>query len=58
MYDIVFIDIRLPEINGLGSCRKLRDTDPYLVVCFVSVTHEFYDDSGSEFSSIGLRPTF
>ena len=33
-YDLALLDIRLPEMNGFQLCRKLREIDNRLTICF------------------------
>ncbi|WP_228369214.1 response regulator [Candidatus Nitrososphaera gargensis] len=36
VYDLLLIDIRLPEINGLDLCNELLKVDPNVKVCFIT----------------------
>lgn len=36
IYDIVFMDIEMPEMNGMDTARKLREIDPVVVLIFVT----------------------
>lgn len=35
-YDIVFMDIDMPELNGMDAARKLRELDENVVIIFVT----------------------
>jgi DNA-binding NtrC family response regulator len=35
-YDIVFIDMRMPHMNGLDACRSILDLDPTAKVVIMS----------------------
>ena len=35
-YDIVFMDIEMPTLNGLDSARKLREVDSAVIIIFVT----------------------
>lgn len=35
-YDIVFMDIDMPELNGMDAARKLREQDENVVIIFVT----------------------
>jgi len=35
-YDIIFLDIRLPGINGMDLARTIRTADPHVVLVFVT----------------------
>ncbi|AFU59689.1 putative signal transduction response regulator, receiver domain protein [Candidatus Nitrososphaera gargensis Ga9.2] len=36
VYDLLLIDIRLPEINGLDLCNKLLRIDSNVKICFIT----------------------
>ena len=38
VYDLAVLDIRMPEMNGFQLCRKLRDLDNRLKICFLTAT--------------------
>lgn len=38
VYDLAILDIRMPEIDGFELCRKLRDMDSNLKICFLTAT--------------------
>lgn len=38
LYDLALIDIRMPGMNGLQLCRKLRELDKKLKICFLTAT--------------------
>jgi DNA-binding response OmpR family regulator len=42
VYDLAVLDIRMPEINGFQLCRKLRDIDNRLKICFLTATELLY----------------
>jgi len=41
LYDIVFLDIRMPGINGLDTAKELRGIDPNVVLIFVTDFAQF-----------------
>ena len=41
-YDLAVLDIRLPKMNGFQLCRKLRDVDKSLKICFLTATELLY----------------
>jgi DNA-binding response OmpR family regulator len=41
-YDLAVLDIRLPKMNGFELCRKLRDVDKSLKICFLTATELLY----------------
>ncbi|HEU4824592.1 MAG TPA: response regulator, partial [Nitrososphaeraceae archaeon] len=42
VYDLAVLDIRMPEMNGFQLCRKLRDMDNRLKICFLTATELLY----------------
>ena len=34
--DIVFLDIEMPMLDGMSAAEKLRETDPYVIIVFVT----------------------
>ncbi len=40
-YDIVFLDIELPDLNGMEAARKLRDLDRNVALIFVTNMAQF-----------------
>ena len=50
IFDILFLDIDMPDISGLETAKKLRETHPELILIFISA-HEQY-----VFESIDYNP--
>jgi DNA-binding response OmpR family regulator len=49
LYDLALLDIRMPEINGFQLCRKLREIDKKIKVCFLTATDLlYYGDTDSD----------
>jgi CheY-like chemotaxis protein len=42
-YDLLIIDIKMPEMNGFELYRKLKEKDSYVKVCFLTAVSEFRD---------------
>lgn len=42
LYDLALLDIRMPEMNGFQLCRKLREIDNRLKMCFLTATEVLY----------------
>jgi DNA-binding response OmpR family regulator len=40
-YDLVILDIRMPEITGLGLYRELRKIDNKVKICFLSAISNY-----------------
>ena len=42
LYDLALLDIRMPGMNGFELCRKLREIDKELKICFLTATEPLY----------------
>jgi DNA-binding response OmpR family regulator len=42
LYDLALLDIRMPKMNGFQLCRKLREMDKELKICFLTATELLY----------------
>lgn len=40
-FDIVFMDIKMPYVNGLSSAKHLRACDPYVSIIFTTVMMQY-----------------
>lgn len=40
-YDVVFMDIELPDYDGMRAAKKLRDTDDTVIIVFVTNMRSF-----------------
>jgi DNA-binding response OmpR family regulator len=48
-YDLALLDIRMPEMNGFQLCRKLREIDKKIRICFLTATELlYYRDTDSD----------
>ena len=43
LYDLLLIDIRMPKMNGLVLCNKLRKIDSKVKVCFITAGEMVFD---------------
>ena len=41
-YDLAILDIKMPGMNGFQLCRKLREIDSKLKICFLTATEFTY----------------
>ena len=35
-YDVIFLDIAMPGLDGIGLAREIRETDEDVVIVFVT----------------------
>lgn len=44
-FDLIFLDLRMPRLDGVGALRRIRQTKPDLPIYIVTAFHrEFFDD--------------
>ena len=52
-YDLVILDIRMPDMDGFELYREIKVKDPNVRVCFLTANERFYEEFRSkEFSSL------
>jgi DNA-binding NtrC family response regulator len=51
LYDLLLIDIRMPKMNGLVLCKKLRKIDSKVKVCFITAGEMVFDFAIRKFPS-------
>lgn len=44
VYDLLLLDIRMPEINGLELYQKMKQIDNNAKVCFLTASELFYEE--------------
>lgn len=49
-YDILFLDIQMPEINGIDLCKKIREKNNDVIIIFISSKEELV------FQTFEVRP--
>ena len=45
VYDLVFLDIQMPEINGLEIAHRLKQRNSKVVIFFVTAYNKYQDDA-------------
>lgn len=43
-YDLVIIDIRMPELNGFELYHMIKEKDDKVRICFFTATESYYED--------------
>jgi DNA-binding response OmpR family regulator len=54
-YDLVFIDIRMPRLNGFQFFRRLRKKDHHVKVCFITAFQSYYDSLKQEHPGLNAK---
>jgi CheY-like chemotaxis protein len=44
LYDLVVLDIKMPDINGFQLYREIKKIDSKLKVCFLTASEMFYEE--------------
>ena len=42
LYDLLLLDIKMPEIDGFHLCREMKKIDRKVKVCFLTASREMY----------------
>jgi DNA-binding response OmpR family regulator len=51
-YDLLLLDINMPQMNGFELYKKLSQIDGEVKVCFVTAFEEYYSEFKSEFPDL------
>jgi DNA-binding response OmpR family regulator len=44
LYDLLLLDIKMPNINGLDLYQKMKEIDSNVKVCFLTASELFYEE--------------
>ena len=44
LYDLLLLDIRMPNINGFELYQKIRERDSNVKICFLTASEMFYEE--------------
>jgi len=55
VYDLVILDIRMPELNGFGLYREIKRLDKKVKVCFLTAGEMYYGVYSDIFSSLPVN---
>jgi CheY-like chemotaxis protein len=53
LYDLLLLDIKMPEINGVELYQKMKEIDSNVRVCFLTASELFYE----EYRRLNAYPT-
>src|SRR5215467_4533054 len=51
-YDLVVLDIKMPELNGFALYREIKKLDKKVKVCFLTAAEMYYNEYPDIFSSL------
>ena len=54
-YDLVVLDIKMPELNGFALYREIRRFNKKVKVCFITAGEIYYDEYSDIFSSVPAK---
>jgi len=54
-YDLVVLDIKMPELNGFALYREIKRFNKKLKVCFITAGEIYYDEYSDIFSSVPAK---
>jgi DNA-binding response OmpR family regulator len=54
-YDLVVLDIKMPELNGFTLYREIKRMDKNVKVCFLTAAEMYYDEYSDIFSSLSKK---
>src|SRR6188472_1158833 len=43
-YDLIILDIKMPQMDGFELYNKLREKDPKVKICFLTASELFYEE--------------
>ncbi len=57
-YDLVILDIKMPEIDGFDLYKKIREIDSRVKICFLTATEFFHEQIRKEHGLDFKQETF
>jgi two-component SAPR family response regulator len=52
LYDLVLVDIKMPEMDGLDFYREMRKIDKKVKLCFITASEKYYEPFRKEIDDI------
>ena len=57
-FDVILLDIDMPEMNGFELYKKIRQIDDKTKVCFMTAFEEYYDEFRKTFPDLKDKECF
>ena len=54
-YDLIVLDIKMPELNGFALYREIKRLDKKVKVCFLTAAEMYYEEYPDIFSSLPIN---
>jgi two-component system, OmpR family, response regulator ChvI len=54
MYDLLLLDVRMPNMNGFELYREIKKIDDKIKVCFITAYEVFYEKLKEDFPAINV----
>ena len=54
-YDLVVLDIKMPDLNGFALYREIKRFNKKVKVCFITAGEIYYDEYSDIFSSVPAK---
>jgi two-component SAPR family response regulator len=52
LYDLILVDIKMPEMDGLDFYREMRKIDKKVKLCFITASEKYYEPFRKEIDDI------
>ncbi len=43
-YDLIILDIKMPNMDGFELFNKIKEKDPNVIICFLTASELFYEE--------------
>jgi two-component system, OmpR family, response regulator ChvI len=54
-YDLLLIDIKMPQLNGFQLVEKLNEIDKEVKVCFITAFEVYYNTLRQQYPHLGIK---
>jgi two-component SAPR family response regulator len=52
LYDLILVDIKMPQMDGLDFYREMRKIDKKVKLCFITASEKYYEPFRKEIDDI------